>query len=101
MYETEKVSILQLTKSIGILSSIAQAVLSTQLQFWYLQQIQVESLSRDPSYQHQVTLNPSAKQEFLWWVQKLKLCNGRCLVEPQAQMVIQTDASKAGCGASC
>ena len=92
MYETEKVSILQLTKFIGILSSTAQA----QLHFWYLQQIQVESLSRDTSYQHQVTLNPSAKQEFLWWVQKLKLCNGRCLVQPQAQMVIQTDASKAG-----
>ena len=59
-----------------------------QPQFRYLQQIQVESLSRDPSYQHQVTLISSAKQELLWSVQNLKLCNGRCLVQPQAQMVI-------------
>ena len=68
IYKTEKVSILQLTKLIGPLSSTAQAVLPAQLQFWYLQQIQVELLSRDPSYQHQVTLNSIAKQELLWWV---------------------------------
>ena len=88
MYKTEKVSILQLTKLIGLLSSTAQAVLPAQLQLRLLQQIQVESLSRDPSYQHQVTLISSAKQELLWSVQDLKLCNGRCLVQPQAQMVI-------------
>ena len=44
--------ILQLTKLIGPLSSTAEAVLPAQLQCLYLQQIQVESLSRDPSYQH-------------------------------------------------
>ena len=76
-------------------------MLTEQLQFRYLQQIQVESLSRDPSYQHQVTLNFNAKQELLWWVQNLKLCNARCLVQPQAQMVIQTDISKTDCRASC
>ena len=88
MYKKEKVSILQLTELIGLLSSTAQAVLPAQLQFWYLQQIQAESLSRDTSYQHQVTFNSSAKQELPWWVQNLKLCNGRCLVQPQVQMVI-------------
>ena len=59
------------------------------------------SLSRDPSYQYQVTLNSSAKKELLWWVQNLKLCNGRCLVQTQAQMVIQADASKTGWRTSC
>ena len=101
MYKTEKVSILQLTKLLGFLSSTAQAVLPVQLQFRYLQQIQVELLSRDPSYQHQVTLNSSAKEELLWWAPSVKLCNGRCLVQPQAEMVIQMDASKIGWGASC
>ena len=89
MYKTEKVSILQLTKLIGLLSSTAQAVLPAQLQFRYLQQIQVESLSRDPLYQHQVSLISNAKQELLWWVQNLKLCNGRCLVE-----CVRTSGSK-------
>ena len=73
LYKTDKVSILQMTKLVGLLSSPAQAVLPAQLQFWYYQQIQVESLSQDPSYQHQVTLNSSAKQELLWRVQNLKL----------------------------
>ena len=73
MYKTEKVSILQLTKLIGLLRLTTQEVLPAQPQSRYLQQIQVESISRDPSYQHQVTLISSAKQE---------------LVQPQAQMVI-------------
>ena len=69
-------------------------MLPAQLQFRYLQQIQVELLSRDPSYQRQVTLNSSAKQELSCWIQDPKLCNGRCLVQPRAQMKIQTNASK-------
>ena len=101
MRKTEKVSILQMTKLIGLLSSTAQAMLPVQLQFRYLQQIYVESLSRGPSYQHKVTLNSSTKQDLLWWVHNLKLCNGRCLVQPQAQMEIQTDTSKTDWGASC
>ena len=62
MYKTEKVSILKLTKLIGLLSLTAQAVLPAQFQLWYLQQIQVELLSRYPSYQNQVTLNSSVKE---------------------------------------
>ena len=50
MRKTEKVAILQLTKLTGLLSSTAQAVLPAQLQLRLLQQTQVESLSRDPSY---------------------------------------------------
>ena len=42
MYKTEKVSILQLAKLIGLLSSTAKAVLPAQLQFRYLQQIQLD-----------------------------------------------------------
>ena len=62
MYKTEKVSILKLTKLIGLLSLTAQAVLPAQFQLRYLQQIQVELLSRYPSYQNQVTLNSSVKE---------------------------------------
>ena len=58
--------ILELTKLIGLLSSTAQAVVPAQSQYWFLQQIQVESLSRDPSHQHQLTLDSRAKQELLW-----------------------------------
>ena len=61
MYKTEKVSILPLAKLIGNLSLTAQAVLPAQLQIRYLQQLQVELLSLDSSYQHQVTFNSIAK----------------------------------------
>ena len=37
------------------------------------------------------------KNELLWWVNNLKLCNGRLIIKTQAQVLIQTDASKKGC----
>ena len=56
MYKTEKVSILHLTKLIGLLSATcitSVSVFTTN---------SGRSLSRDPSYQYQVTLNSSAKK---------------------------------------
>ena len=41
---------------------------------------------------------PMAKNELLWSVKNLELCNGRLIIQPQAQVLIQTDASKKGCG---
>ena len=37
------------------------------------------------------------KNKLLWWVNNLKLCNGRLIIKTQAQVLIQTDASKKGC----
>ena len=35
-----------------------------------------------------------AKNELLWWVNYLKLCNNRLITQPQEQVFIQTDAFK-------
>ena len=101
MYKATKVSILELTKLLGLLCSTVQAVLPAQLQLRYLQQLQIRTLQQERCYYQQITLNQKSKQELTWWIQNLSLCNGRCLVQPPPQMMIQTDASKIGWGAAC
>ena len=45
-----------------------------------------------------VKLTPMAKNELLWWVNNLRFCNGRLVIKPQAQVLIQRDTSKKGWG---
>ena len=101
MYKATKVSILELKKLLGLLCSTVQAVLPAQLQLRYLQQLQIRILQQERCCYQQITLNQKSKQELTWWIQNLSLCNGRCLVQPPPQMIIQTNASKTGWGVAC
>ena len=42
-----------------------------------------------------------ARKELLWWKEDLTLCNGRSLISPPPQIIISSDASLPGWGASC
>ena len=46
------------------------------------------------SYLTLVKLTPMAKNELLWWVSYLELCNGRSFIQSLAQVLVQTDGSK-------
>ena len=94
-------TVLELTKLIGLMSSTVQAVLPARLQLRYLQQQQIQSLNQACSYQAEIVLNSLSKQELLWWVENLRLNNGRSLRQKEPNLVIQTDASKSGWGAFC
>ena len=48
-----------------------------------------------------VTLNAMAKEELTWWIKNLELSNGRVIIQPPSQVLMQADASKLGCGAVC
>ena len=98
LYKASKVTLLDLTKLIGTLSSTIQVVLPARLQFRFLQQQQTVSLKQSQFYLTLVKLTPMAKNEFLWWVNNLELCNGQLVIQPEAQVLIQTDASKKGWG---
>ena len=98
LYKASKVALLDLAKLIGTLSSTIQAVLPARLQFRFLQQQQIVSLKQSQSYLTLVKLTPMAKNELLWWVNNLELSNGRLVIQPQVQVLIQTDASKKSWG---
>ena len=91
-----QMSILELTRLIGLLTSIFQAVLPARLNSRFLQIQQILSLSENLPYLDKIVLNDNLKIELKWWVQNLELCNGRALIQPYAEVLIQTDASTKG-----
>ena len=93
--------VIELTRLIGKLSFTAQAVLPGRLQHRSLQLQQIEALRLTQSYQSKVVLNLQSLEELQWWKENLSLQNGRPLKIGQADLVIQTDASMTGWGASC
>ena len=82
-----------------LMSSTVQAVFPACLQLKYLQQQQIQSLNQASSYQVEIVLNSLSKQKLFWWVENLRLNNGRSLRQKEASLVIQTDASKSEWGA--
>ena len=76
------------------LTSTVQAILQARLQFRYLQQQQIATLKRSVSY-----MTAMAKEELAWWIKKLELSNGRAIMQPLSQILMQTDTSKKGWGA--
>ena len=76
LYKASEVSLLDLTKLIGTISSTIRAVLPARLQFRFLQQQQILSLKQTPTNLTFVKLTPMAKNELLWWFNNLELCNG-------------------------
>ena len=94
-------TVLELTKLIGLMSSTVKAVLPARLRLRYLQQQQIQSINQACSYQAEIVLNSLSKQELLWWVENLRLNNGRSLRQKESNLVIQTDVPKSGWGAFC
>ena len=96
-----QVSILELTKLIGLLSPTILAVLPAQIIFRYQQQQQIQALKIQGSYCKKVILNKNSKEELKRWMKNLKICNGCYLILSQSQVLIQTDASRKRWGAVC
>ena len=77
LYVKGFVAVMELMKLIGLLASTIQAVLPVQLNFHYLQQQQMNALKLSGSYQEVLPLKKKSRKELQWWIQNLKLCNGR------------------------
>ena len=98
LLNNRQTSILELTRLIGLLTSTIQAVLPARLSCRFLQIQQISSLSESLFYLDKTVLNENSKIELKWWVQNLELCNSRPLIQPPADILIQTDASTKGWG---
>ena len=66
-----------ITKLIDLLSSAGQVISPAQIQFRYLQQEQISALQKKGYYRGHVTLGNLARKELFWWMENLKICNGR------------------------
>ena len=50
-------------------------------------------LSENLSHLDKIILNENSKIELKWWVQNLEIWNGRALIQPSREVLIQADAS--------
>ena len=99
--ENGKVTVRELSKLIGRLSSTAIAVLPAPLHYRHLQHQQIQKLICHNSFEEKVEISVEARKELLWWKENLTLCNGRSLISSPPQIIISSDASLQGWGASC
>ena len=76
----EKVSVRDLSKITGILSSTVMAVLPAPIQQRRLQHQQITGLSMRGSYKDTIALHKKAKMDLDWWVQNQNLNNGRYIL---------------------
>ena len=53
------------------------------------------------SYQTEIKLNTKSGIELTWWIENLRLCNGRTFSHLNPQVIFQTDAPLTRWGAVC
>ena len=97
----QDLSLRDLARLTGRISSTAMAVLPASQQYRDLQQQQITGLSMRGSYEDTIVLHKEAKMELDWWVQNLDLNNRQYILSTAPQIVIQSDASKSGWRAVC
>ena len=71
------ISIKDLAKLLGALSSTALAILPAALYMRYQQRQQIDNLCLKRDYNSKVALDPLCKEELNWWMSKLRLSNER------------------------
>ena len=85
---------------IGLLTSVNPAVLPGPLHYRALQRLKNQVLRQSGSLDILVTLDEEARKDLSFWIFDLHTQNGKLIMLPTAQVVISTDASRTGCGAT-
>ena len=98
--QKEATSVHRLAQLIGTLTSTMQAIQPGPLYFRELQMLKTKRLLESQTYGAKVKLTPGCKEELRWWILHMKTWNGKAIITPGPDMIIQTDASKTGWGAA-
>ena len=100
MTNKEVVTPRQLAHLIGLLTSTLPAILPAPLHYRALQRVRNTALWRSRNYDCPCQLTPEAKKDLSWWTENLPQWNGQNLSYPTPDMVLTSDASREGWGAT-
>ena len=89
----------QVARMVGLLSSNIPAILPAPLHYRHLQYLKNQAVSTG-SYETRVALSVEAQAELHWWTKFLGTTNGRAIKSHLTDLVIHSDASLQGWGAS-
>ena len=101
LLDLQVVTVRELAKVLGHLTSTIQAVFPAPLHFRHLQEDKNKALDLHHTYEHSIPLTTQAKEELVWWRDNLEAWNGKALVSGSPDLIIETDASRKGWGAFC
>ena len=96
-----QVTVRELAKLIGHLTSTIQAVFPGPLHFRHLQGDKNKSLAQFGSYDSLIQLSPYALEELVLWRDNLDAWNGMSLISGTPNLMIEIDASRKGWGTFC
>ena len=99
LLQAKSTTVHRMSQIIGTMTSTLQAVHPAPLYYRALQMTKTRELLRQKSYAASMTLTEECKMELQWWVTNLTIWNGRAIISPGPDMIIQTDASMTGWGA--
>ena len=98
----EIVSARALSHPLGKMNATAQVIPPAPLFCSHLQMDLAQALERgNQCYETQLTLSPEAREELVWWDTHMSAWNGRSLLKRDLDLVIDSDASLIGWGATC
>ena len=90
-----------LSRLLGKLSASIQAVFPAPLHYQSLLKAKNLALKQNQSYETLLSLDQVAIQELIWWRDHLSAWNGKSLLKKPDSLIIETDASNLGWGATC
>jgi len=88
LLDQAQVSVREMSKLIGTLSSTALAVLPAPLHYRGLQNQNIQTLPKEGSYNSLLTLSSQGRLEIEWWIKNLALNNGRTLLKSSPELII-------------
>ena len=96
----KRVSVRDLARLIGRMSATMLAVLPAPLCYRGLQALKIKAFAASQSFETEVDLDRTSLAELEWWVREVQHWNGCPIQAPQPDLVIETDVSLLGWGAS-
>ena len=90
----------QLAQLIGLMTASIPAVAQAPLHYRALQRLRNRALL-NKRYDDEVQMDEASQLDLHWWIHQLRSHNGRPLMTPVASLIITSDASNSGWGATC
>ena len=102
LLENNHITARKLSQLLGRLQVATRAVLLAPLFYRKLQQALQRVLEQsEQDYSAQLVLSTEEREELEWWLDHLSAWNGKTIMTDKPSLVIESDASTRGWGASC
>ena len=99
MLAQDTTTVHKLAQLILTLTATMQAIHLGPLYYREMQMLKTKQLLHSQTYSAKITLTPKCREELRWWLLHMETWNGKAIISPGPDMIIQTDASLKGWGA--